>query len=496
MFHKGIVNGLTGKTRIVVLNSHLHLLRHFDRIIIMEEGKISVIGSLSEILSNHMELYQKIIGSIGKQHQNQTEIGTETEIETQELNKIDGSLSSPTSASPSSLELNDSIFQRKNTDNNNNGGNGDNGDNNNNNNNSKNDEDNSKNTNKNQQSLNPSNLDGKLTVKENRAVGGITFTSYISYFGAGFWDMDHIELISTKNTNVTLQGCGVLFLILFGFTIAQFVRVCIDVELLNWVSKGHSQLNSPYFTGYLVLIGILCVLIDIRTRIQTYFASQTSLKMHYMMLKKVMNAPIPLYFDIQTVGSLLNKFGKDMETIDVNIAEFFYQTCLQFFVLLSVVLLCIWSIPLLILFFLPLFGILIYIARKYAYISRDLKRLESISRTPLYSSFSETLTGIETIRAFGVVPRFYSRHLINMNRYQKYAYHSAMSQLWLTARMEFGGCLILVGCSMLAVLAKEFLEIQPVKVGLALVYSLQVTAMLQRNVQLFIELQTYFTSVG
>lgn len=82
-----------------------------------------------------------------------------------------------------------------------------------------------------------------------------------------------------------------------------------------------------------------------------------------------------------------------------------------------------------------------------------------------------------------------------MNYFQKFAYHSTMSQLWLSTRMEFGGCFILVGSSMLSVLAKQFLEIQPVKVGLALVYALQVTAMLQRNVQLFIELQTYFTSV-
>lgn len=445
MFEKGILNGLKGKTRMIILNSHLHLLSKFDRVLIMDDGRPIAISSPSDLMTTYKDIYLKIIGSIGRKcGDEEAESEGRQDLVSNQDRKSNGA---KISVSPSNLKAKSSEQV------------------------------------------------GKLTVAENRAVGGIALKAYLSYFGAGFWDVSSLEKSSVKNSRQTWYGLGVVFSILFGFIVTQFVRVCIDIELLNWASKGHWKTDSPFMIGYLTLIGILCLLVDVRTRIQTYFASLTSLNMHHMMLEKVLHAPIPLYFDVQTVGSMLNKFGKDLETIDVNIPEFFYQTCLQFFILLSVVILCIWSLPLLICYFIPLFAALVYMARKYSFVSRDLKRLESISRTPLYSSFTETLTGIETIRAFGVVSRFHNRHLINMNRYQKFAFHSAMSQIWLTTRMEFGGCMILVGSSILAVILKEFFEIQPTKVGLALVYSLQVTAMLQRNVTLFIELQTYFTSV-
>lgn len=451
MFEKGVLQGLKGKTRIIILNSHLHLLSKFDRILILDDGKPIAMASPSELMTTYRDIYLKIIGSVGRNHTpGEISLVDEENIGSY-CNEQSGLDSKVVKAHPSTLNLLPDRPSAKSA--------------------------------------------GNLIVAENRAVGGITLSAYLSYFGAGFWNVTSIETFSAVKSGKALYGFGVVSSILIGFAVTQFVRVCIDISLLEWASEGHWKTNSPFMITYLSLIGILFLLVDIRTRIQTYFASLTSLNMHQMMLAKVLHAPVPLFFDVQTVGSILNKFGKDLETIDVNIPEFFYQTCLQFFILSSVVILCIWSLPLLALYFIPLFSALVYMARKYSFVSRDLKRLESISRTPIYSSFTETLSGIETIRAFGVVSRFYTRHLSNMNRYQKFAFHAAMSQIWLTTRMEFGGCAILVGSSVLAVILKQFFEIQPTKVGLALVYSLQVTAMLQRNVTLFIELQTYFTSV-
>jgi ABC-type multidrug transport system fused ATPase/permease subunit len=459
MFHKGVLEGLKGKTRIVLLNSHLHLLSQFDRVVILDEGRAVAIASPSELLSNYKEIYEKIIGSIGRQHHT---VQVEKEEESLRSEMIDHELDQKekisTNTSPSPLRPIEAVNKVSES-----GG---------------------------------ASADGKLTLTEHRAVGGIALGAYLSYFGSAFWDISNLDTFNQTQISRSYEGYGVILFIIFAFVITQFVRVCIDIELLQWASEGQWKTNSPYLMKYLLLIGLLCLLVDLRTRLQTYFASQTSLNIHELMVRRVLAAPIPTFFDIQTVGSLLNKFGKDMETIDVNIPEFLYQTCLQFFVLLSVVLLCIWSLPLLILFFIPLFSLLVWMARRYSFVSRDLKRLEAISRTPLYSSFTETLTGIETIRAYGVVSRFYSRHLVQMNKYQKFVFTSVMSQIWLTTRMEFGGCLILVGSSVFAVILKEFFEINSTKVGLALVYSLQVTAMLQRNVTLFIELQTYFTSVG
>jgi len=51
----------------------------------------------------------------------------------------------------------------------------------------------------------------------------------------------------------------------------------------------------------------------------------------------------------------------------------------------------------------------------YRRTSRELQRLDSISRSPIYSYFSETLTGIDTIRAFKLDQRFSGFILIYFN---------------------------------------------------------------------------------
>ena len=42
----------------------------------------------------------------------------------------------------------------------------------------------------------------------------------------------------------------------------------------------------------------------------------------------------------------------------------------------------------------------------YRRTSRELQRLDSISRSPVYNHFSEMLNGVDSVRAYGVSERF------------------------------------------------------------------------------------------
>lgn len=148
-------------------------------------------------------------------------------------------------------------------------------------------------------------------------------------------------------------------------------------------------------------------------------AVRSSSNIHSYILQKVMNAPIPSFFDTHTVGEVLNRFAKDLEIVDTSIPEFFLQFLTNWFQIAAIFMLCVWSTPLFLVMMAPLAFAFYKVYVNFACVSRDLKRLESVCRTPVYSSFSETLNGLDTIRAYGDSERFIQNHFCRMDRLQK-----------------------------------------------------------------------------
>lgn len=118
-------------------------------------------------------------------------------------------------------------------------------------------------------------------------------------------------------------------------------------------------------------------------------------------------------------------------------------------------------------------GLLYYfIQRFYVATSRQLKRLESVSRSPIYSHFSETITGVQAIRAFGQQDRFIleSERKVDLN--QVCYYPGIISNRWLAVRLEMIGNLIIFFAALFTVLARNKDQSAGL-VGLSITYSLQ-----------------------
>ena len=121
-----------------------------------------------------------------------------------------------------------------------------------------------------------------------------------------------------------------------------------------------------------------------------------------------------------------------------------------------------------------------------------MKRLESVTRSPIYSSISETLTGLETIRAYGETGRFRKQHLQRMEKNGKFFFHLWMCTSWMTCRLEIATTFILLMVSLFSVIFRD--STSEIALGLALSYGLQLTALFQRCVQLAIDVSVYMTS--
>lgn len=115
-----------------------------------------------------------------------------------------------------------------------------------------------------------------------------------------------------------------------------------------------------------------------------------------------------------------------------------------------------------------------FVQRFYVATSRQLKRLESVSRSPIYSHFGESVTGTHIIRAYGVQDRFVkeSEHRVDLN--QICYYPSIIANRWLAVRLEMVGNLIIFFAALFAVLSPSD-TVNGGTVGLSISYALQVT---------------------
>ena len=167
-----------------------------------------------------------------------------------------------------------------------------------------------------------------------------------------------------------------------------------------------------------------------------------------------------------------------MEVCDASIPEFLMQFLINWVQVISIFGICIWTTPLFLVFLVPLGYSFISVFFSFSGVSRDLKRLEGIYRSPVYTSFSESLDGLDTIRAFGKSDLFVENHMVRMEFYQRISFHLLMSQLWVAARLEMLASLVLFSIGICTVSLSSSLS--TVGIGLAMVYALQLTALFQK----------------
>ena len=125
------------------------------------------------------------------------------------------------------------------------------------------------------------------------------------------------------------------------------------------------------------------------------------------------------FFDVNPAGRILNRFSKDLGAIDEWLAKCMLDAT-------QVILMAIGSITLTAIvnpfFLIPvglLFIVFLYIRRFYLKTSKNIKRLEGITKSPAFVHLSATISGLPTIRAFGaqqILTREFDQHQVRLIR--------------------------------------------------------------------------------
>ncbi|NXS61307.1 MRP1 protein, partial [Brachypteracias leptosomus] len=214
--------------------------------------------------------------------------------------------------------------------------------------------------------------------------------------------------------------------------------------------------------------------------------------LHLNLLHNVLRSPMS-FFERTPSGNLVNRFSKEIDTIDSAIPPIIKMFMGSTFNVIGACIIILMATPLAAVIIPPLGLVYLFVQRFYVATSRQLKRLESVSRSPVYSHFNETLLGVSVIRAFEEQTRFIKQNDMKVDENQKAYYPSIVANRWLAVRLEYVGNCIVLFAALFAVIARN--KLSAGLVGLSVSYSLQITAYLNWLVRMSSELETNIVAV-
>ncbi|XP_049823783.1 multidrug resistance-associated protein 1 isoform X8 [Aethina tumida] len=449
--------GLLGKKTRVLVTHGITYLSQTDKILVMKNGEISESGTYQELLNKKGSFAEFLL-----QHMSEDPTEDLDEIESlvpDEIKTEFKRMRSQVSESEGSEKANGSLKRQKSVDS----------------------------SGKEIQPLisnedlkSGSKKEGERLIEvEKSEIGSVSWEVYKYYLKS----VGLFLAVATIILNVVFQGFGIGSNMWLG-------RWADDEDLVN--GTQNTQRRDMYLGVYAALgfgKAIASVLVVFVPNYATSIIAAK--KLHAFLLSGVMRLPMT-FFDTTPSGRILSRFSKDVDVLDSILPpNIFYSLYLLFEVIGTLVVIS-YTTPLFVIVILPIGVVYYFIQRFYVATSRQLKRLESVSRSPIYSHFGEMITGAQAIRAFEQEQRFIDESERKVDQNQVCYYPSIISDRWLAVRLEMIGNLIIFFAALFAVLGKDTL---PGLVGLSVTYALQITHTLNWLVRMSSEVETNIVAV-
>ncbi|KAJ2619996.1 hypothetical protein GGI26_005394 [Coemansia sp. RSA 1358] len=218
------------------------------------------------------------------------------------------------------------------------------------------------------------------------------------------------------------------------------------------------QNSNIYWLGIYVLIGFVNIF---GRAIQNMFIFQAAINASRTLHARLMQAIVcaaPRFFDSTPVGRIISRFSRDMHTIDKVNMDQLVSWISDIIAVLGVYAIVSSIAPVLILITIAITALYAGIAYYYLNTSRELKRLESNSMSPLLSLFSELILGVSTIRAFGI-KHYYIKEALNRISAQNRSYFLiASSNRWFEVRIDLSGAVVSFCCAMFVIMNHDWID--------------------------------------
>ncbi|BGP12105.1 Transporter of the ATP-binding cassette (ABC) [Rhodosporidiobolus nylandii] len=207
------------------------------------------------------------------------------------------------------------------------------------------------------------------------------------------------------------------------------------------IISDHAHDADFWLRMYCILALVNLVLITGRVAFYLWRGLIASKVLYDDLISSILGARIRI-FDSTPTGRILNRLSKDVETIDQDLAQTSMYLTLEILMVIGIIGTISAGIPA----FLPAAFVItlmyMFLGRVYLASSRELKRYESVTKSPIFSLFGEALQGVSTIRAYGDASRFMQDifHLLDENNRPFFTLW--LGNRWLSVRVDTAGAFV------------------------------------------------------
>lgn len=312
-----------------------------------------------------------------------------------------------------------------------------------------------------------------LMQQEERALASVPWSVYAAYIRA-----------SGSVLNVPI--------VLLALIVSQGVNIMTGLWLSWWTSDHLGLSNGQYIGGYAGLGALQVFCIFIFSVLLSILGTRASKIMLHDAVTRVLRAPMS-FFDTTPLGRITNRFSRDVDVMDNNLTDAMRMYFFTLAMITAVFCLIIAFFPYFAVALVPLSILFIFAASYYRASAREVKRFESVLRSNVFAKFGEGLSGVASIRAYGLQTRFVEelrRSIDDMNA----AYFLTFSnQRWLSVRLDLIGNLLVLVTGILVVTSR--FNVSPSISGLVLSYLLAIVMMLQFTVRQLAEVENGMNAV-
>ncbi|KAF9360492.1 hypothetical protein BGX34_007744 [Mortierella sp. NVP85] len=315
----------------------------------------------------------------------------------------------------------------------------------------------------------------ELVAEEKMVLGGVSWKVYKIYAKAASYKYSLLVVIL--------------------FVLAQAVQIGTNVWLKHWSSVSGTTNDGPaVFLGVYAALIVAFMIMNVGSGYVTLVmaAIRASTRLHELLLSKILRLPMS-FFDTTPLGRIVNRFSSDMFGVDEMTPVNFINVFVCGTSVLGTLVVIAATTPIFLALVPPLTIAYIAIQAYYLHTSRMLKRIDSVSKSPIYQHFSETLSGTTTIRAMGASKRFIADNAAKTDLAANAYFSWIVSNRWLQVRLEALGACIVLAAALFGVLSRTTLG--SANIGLALSYALGVTQDITWLVRSYCDLQNQLVAV-